>query len=59
MDRTQIFNLMGALKLYGMKAAYDEIMATAVMSAVSKIDGAAFTKLDGRVAFPVSVSRRV
>ncbi|MFN8624680.1 MAG: IS21-like element helper ATPase IstB [Candidatus Binatia bacterium] len=30
MDRTQIFDLMGELKLYGMKAAYDEIMATAV-----------------------------
>jgi DNA replication protein DnaC len=30
MERTQIFELMGELKLYGMKAAFDEIMATAV-----------------------------
>ena len=30
MDRTELFDLMGTLKLYGMKAAYDEIMATAV-----------------------------
>lgn len=30
MERTQIFGLMGELKLYGMKAAFDEIMATAV-----------------------------
>jgi DNA replication protein DnaC len=30
MERTQIFNLMGELKLYGMKAAFDEIMATAI-----------------------------
>ena len=30
MERTHIFDLMGELKLYGMKAAYDEIMATAV-----------------------------
>jgi DNA replication protein DnaC len=30
MDRTQLFDLMGELKLYGMKAAFDEIMATAV-----------------------------
>ncbi|HVO25709.1 MAG TPA: ATP-binding protein, partial [Candidatus Margulisiibacteriota bacterium] len=30
MERTQIFDLMGELKLYGMKASYDEIMATAV-----------------------------
>jgi DNA replication protein DnaC len=30
MDRIQLFDLMGTLKLYGMKAAYDEIMATAV-----------------------------
>jgi len=30
MERTQIFDLMAELKLYGMKAAFDEIMATAV-----------------------------
>ena len=30
MERTQRFDLMGELKLYGMKAAFDEIMATAV-----------------------------
>ncbi|MGY3341416.1 DNA replication protein DnaC [Bradyrhizobium sp. USDA 4472] len=30
MERTQILDLMGELKLYGMKAAFDEIMATAV-----------------------------
>src|ERR1700726_5255902 len=30
MERTQLFDLMGQLKLYGMKAAFDEVMATAV-----------------------------
>jgi len=30
MERTHLFDLMGALKLHGMKAAFDEIMATAV-----------------------------
>ena len=30
MERTQLFDLMGELKLYGMKAAYDEIMTTAI-----------------------------
>jgi DNA replication protein DnaC len=30
MERTEIFDLMGALKLYGMRAAYDEVMATAI-----------------------------
>ena len=30
MERTGIFDLMSELKLYGMKAAFDEIMATAV-----------------------------
>jgi hypothetical protein len=30
MDRTKLFDLMGELKLYGMKDAFDEIMATAV-----------------------------
>jgi DNA replication protein DnaC len=30
MDRTQIFELMGALKLYGMRAAYDEVMAAGI-----------------------------
>jgi DNA replication protein DnaC len=30
MERTDLFDLMSELKLYGMKAAFDEIMATAV-----------------------------
>jgi hypothetical protein len=30
MERTEFFALMGALKPFGMKAAFDEIMATAV-----------------------------
>ena len=30
MERTQLFDLMGELKLHGMKAAFDEIMATAI-----------------------------
>ena len=30
MERTQLFDLMGKLQLYGMKAAFDQIMATAV-----------------------------
>jgi DNA replication protein DnaC len=30
MERTELFDLMGELKLYGMKAAFDEIMTTAV-----------------------------
>jgi DNA replication protein DnaC len=30
MERSQLFDLMGELQLYGMKAAFDEIMTTAV-----------------------------
>jgi DNA replication protein DnaC len=30
MERSELFNLMGELQLYGMKAAFDEIMATAI-----------------------------
>jgi DNA replication protein DnaC len=30
MERTQLFELMGKLQLYGMKAAFDQIMVTAV-----------------------------
>jgi hypothetical protein len=30
MERSQVLDVMGQLKLYGMKAAYDEIVATAV-----------------------------
>jgi DNA replication protein DnaC len=30
MERTQIFELMSELRLYGMKAVYDEIMATGI-----------------------------
>jgi hypothetical protein len=35
MERTQLFELMGELKLYGMKAAFDEIMVTAVKRELS------------------------
>jgi len=37
MERTQLFDLMGELKLYGMKAAFDEIMATAVKRQVKRV----------------------
>jgi IstB-like ATP binding protein len=30
MERTQLFELMSELRLYGMKAAYDEILATGI-----------------------------
>jgi hypothetical protein len=30
MERTEILDMMGALKLYGMKAAYDETLTAAV-----------------------------
>ena len=30
MERTDILELMGTLKLYGMRAAYDEVMATGI-----------------------------
>jgi hypothetical protein len=30
MERTDILELMSTLKLYGMRAAYDEVMATAI-----------------------------
>ena len=30
MERTQVLDLMGNLKLYGMRNAYDEIMATGI-----------------------------
>ena len=30
MERTEVIEMMGELKLYGMKSAYDEIYATAL-----------------------------
>jgi len=30
MERTQILELMGTLKLYGMRSAYDEVMASGI-----------------------------
>lgn len=30
MERTELFDIMGDLKLYGMRSSYDEIMATAI-----------------------------
>ena len=41
MERTQLFDLMGELKLYGMKAAFDEIMATAIKRQLITIEGTA------------------
>ncbi len=30
MERTQVLDLMGTLKLYGMRGAYDEVMANGI-----------------------------
>ena len=30
MNRAEVFELMGALELYGMRAAYDEVMAAGI-----------------------------
>ena len=30
MERTQLFDLMGELKLFGMRSAYDEVMSTGI-----------------------------
>ena len=30
MERNEVFELMGALKLYGMRLAYDEVMSTGI-----------------------------
>ncbi len=30
MERNDLFEMMGELKLYGMRSAYDEVMATGV-----------------------------
>ena len=30
MERTEVLDMMGTLKLYGMKGAYDEALATAI-----------------------------
>ena len=30
MERSQVLDVMGQLKLYGMRTAYDEVIATAV-----------------------------
>jgi hypothetical protein len=39
MERTHLFNLIGELKLYVMKAAVDEMMATAVTRITLKWSG--------------------
>jgi hypothetical protein len=33
MERTQIFDLMGELKLFGMRSAYDEVLSTGIKAA--------------------------
>jgi len=37
MDRTQVLELMGTLKLYGMRSAYDEVMSQAAQSAPGRV----------------------
>jgi hypothetical protein len=32
MERTQVLELMGTLKLYGMRSAYDEVMGNGIMN---------------------------
>ena len=34
MERTDVLELMSTLKLYGMRAAYDEVMATGIKVSV-------------------------
>ncbi|EGP10242.1 hypothetical protein CSIRO_0018 [Bradyrhizobiaceae bacterium SG-6C] len=41
MERTQLFDLMNEIRRYGMNAAFDKIMATAVMRHVRTAVGAA------------------
>jgi hypothetical protein len=36
MERAEVLNMMGALKLYGMKAAYDETLAVALKRGMSR-----------------------
>lgn len=33
MERTQLLELMGTLKLYGMRSAYDEVIASGIILA--------------------------
>ena len=48
MERTQLFDLMSELKLYGMKAAFDEIMATAVKRIVGDLLNAEISEKQAR-----------
>ena len=36
MERTQILDLMSSLKLYGMRSAYDEVMAAGIKASTSR-----------------------
>ena len=36
MERTDILELMSTLKLYGMRAAYDEVMTTGISAGTSR-----------------------
>lgn len=36
MEHTQVLELMGTLKLYGMRGAYDELMATGINARTSR-----------------------
>ena len=36
MERTEVLDMMGELKLYGMRAAYDETLAAALKRSTSR-----------------------
>ena len=36
MERTQVLDLMGELKLYGMRQAYDEVMAVSISASMNR-----------------------
>ena len=47
MERSQVLDAMGQLKLYGMRTAYDEIIATAVQ-ATARTANRSLATLPGR-----------
>ena len=57
MERTQLFDLMGELKLFGMKAAFDEIMATAVKRQHEPQRASLTTAISSRLATTAGASR--
>jgi hypothetical protein len=56
MERTEVLDMMGELRLYGMRNAYDEALATAVRGFLHGVTGARAISFRGHPVFTLMMA---